>query len=552
MDRIDRHPSGTVIYRPSSGPPFTLAARLEAGFRDSATTTMGDPPSVMADVVDVATAEPSGPLGLSTSLLDAIPAALLLMAIDKERPIHVNAAFSRLTGYGSAEVLVEAGGVTHLLGGLNVDRRWASADEHAFPIVEASGVVSTVEGRFQNVEIDGKPFCLATLRPAMERTDQAQNLELEFRRRDAELAELRTLFDVLDPMAVFDRQGGLVMLNQPAERLFGRDRSTVAGEAITALLAPESHAAVLALMNDVASGRRVIGTSIAATGRSIAGVDVPLQVRAYPLGGAGICLGFRDPPAAIVAPSAPVSAARDLDGDPSRAEFLAKVSHEIRTPLNAILGFTEVILDERFGPVGNPRYKDYLKDIHQSGVQVMDMISDLLSLSRLESKQFAMQALATDINRVVGECVAAMQPDAHRERVIMRLSLLPGLPDALIDERAFRQAINYVLANAVRFNEPGGQVIVSTALNRSGDLVVRVRDTGVGMSDAEVESAMDPFRHAATSTPNGGRGMSLPLTKALIEANNAAFNLKSRQNDGTLVEIVLKACPPEPMRVPAE
>ena len=115
-----------------------------------------------------------------------------------------------------------------------------------------------------------------------------------------------------------------------------------------------------------------------------------------------------------------------------------------------------------------------------------------------------------------------------------------SLPQVLADERSLRQIVLNVLSNAVKFNEPGGQVIVSTAINDAKQIVLRVRDTGIGMSEADLEVALEPFRQVATSRGGGkvsGTGLGLPLTKALVEANRATFTIRSRKDEGTLVEV---------------
>ena len=124
-------------------------------------------------------------------------------------------------------------------------------------------------------------------------------------------------------------------------------------------------------------------------------------------------------------------------------------------------------MDERFGPIGNERYKDYLTDIHASGAHVMSLVNDLLDLSKIEAGKLELNFAAVDANRVVTECVSLMQPQANREKVITRLALAANLPPILADERSLRQIVLNLLANAVRYNEPGGQVIVSTALSDS-------------------------------------------------------------------------------------
>jgi signal transduction histidine kinase len=195
-------------------------------------------------------------------------------------------------------------------------------------------------------------------------------------------------------------------------------------------------------------------------------------------------------------------------------------------------------MDERFGPVGNERYKDYLRDIHSSGTHVMSLVNDLLDLSKIEAGKMELQAVPVDANKIIGECVSLMQPQASRERVIMRLSLAASLPRIMADERSVRQIVLNLLSNAVKFNDPGGQVIVATALTEAGQVVIRIRDTGPGMSPSDIEMALEPFRQLSNARPmTVGTGLGLPLTKALVEANQASFTIRSKVDQGTLVEV---------------
>jgi signal transduction histidine kinase len=223
----------------------------------------------------------------------------------------------------------------------------------------------------------------------------------------------------------------------------------------------------------------------------------------------------------------------------AKAEFLAKISHEIRTPLNAMTGFAEVMMAERFGPIGNERYRDYLKDIHGAGTHLVSLLNDLLDLSKVETGKFDLSFGHVGVNDLTQQCVGIMQPQANRARIIIRTSLTPALPQVVADERSLRQIVLNLLANSIKFTGPGGQVIVSTAISDSSEVVLRVRDTGVGMSEKDIEAALEPFRQVATSGSwgSGGTGLALPLTKALAEANRANFHIKSARNAGTLVEI---------------
>jgi signal transduction histidine kinase len=223
----------------------------------------------------------------------------------------------------------------------------------------------------------------------------------------------------------------------------------------------------------------------------------------------------------------------------AKSDFLAKISHEIRTPLNAIIGFSEVMMAERFGPIGNERYRQYLRDIHNSGGHLLSLINDLLDLSKIEAGKLELAFGAVALDDVTQQCVALMQPQATREHIIIRTALAPKLPPIVADARSVKQIVLNLVSNSIKFTGAGGQVIVSTALTDLGDVVLRVRDTGIGMSEQDIATALEPFRQLATSPRlrSGGTGLGLPLTKALAEANRAGFRITSARNAGTLVEV---------------
>jgi signal transduction histidine kinase len=196
------------------------------------------------------------------------------------------------------------------------------------------------------------------------------------------------------------------------------------------------------------------------------------------------------------------------------------------------------MMEERFGPLGNDRYRDYLRDIHESGAHIISLVNDLLDLSKIEAGKLDMNFEGVNLNEVIGGSVSLMQPQANRARIIIRTSLGPRLPPVMGDARSLKQIALNLLSNAVKYTPAGGQVIVSTALTDLGQVVLRVRDTGMGMSDAELNTALEPFRQLSTASAAGSTGLGLPLTKALVEANKAGFVIQSAVGSGTLVEVV--------------
>ena len=222
----------------------------------------------------------------------------------------------------------------------------------------------------------------------------------------------------------------------------------------------------------------------------------------------------------------------------AKADLLARISHEVRAPLNAIIGFSEVMISERFGALGNERYVDYLKDIRASGERVIAIISDLLDLSRIETGRLDLTFSHQNLNELVEQCVAGMQPQANRERIIIRTSLAHMLPAVTADGAALRQIALNLIGTSIHLAKAGGQVIVSTALSDLGEIVLRVRDTGPGLNEKEVAAAMEPFRQAPSDQALDGSAVNLSLTKALVEANRAQFRIKTAPHSGTLIEVV--------------
>jgi signal transduction histidine kinase len=244
--------------------------------------------------------------------------------------------------------------------------------------------------------------------------------------------------------------------------------------------------------------------------------------------------------------------ARAESASAAKSDFLAKISHEVRTVLNAVLGFAEVMMEERFGPIGNERYREYIRDIHASGLHVVSLVNDLLDLSKIEAGKVNLAFAPLELNPLVKHCVGLMQPQATRSRIVIRSSL-KTTPPIMADERSVRQIVLNLLSNAIKFTGTGGQVIVSTARNAEGEVVLRVRDTGIGMSEQELKVALEPFGQVrlppaistGSASPAGaaapGTGLGLPLTKALAEANGARFSIKSAVDSGTMVEIAFPA-----------
>ena len=478
------------------------------------------------------------------AVLDRLPVGALVTR--DGRALYANRTLLELIGYRDFPEFQAA----NALSGMFRDRdpqAMAAEDVGAVAIVRADGQILSVDGHAQVISWDGAPATLIALRRSLE-------AELRARMRVAESeaaprsglanGDLQAMLDrASDGAVTLDLAGRILSLNEPAERLFGYHQNEIAGESLLMLLAPQSHPETTARLESLSRGSEAEAAArpLQVVGRDRSGASIPLALtlaRIGPSEAPQFCALMRDLSREREAERRLIAAREAAEAaSAAKTDFLAQVSHEIRTPLHAILGFSEVMLEERFGPVGNDRYKDYIKDIHASGSHVMSLADDLLDLSKIEAGKLELAFASVDANSVIRECVSLMQPQAARERVIMRVSLHDRLPRVMVDERSLKQIMLNLMSNAVKFNEPGGQVIVSTAVDAAGQAVIRVRDTGVGMNENEVGLALTPFSQVGKAGAKGGAGLGLPLTKALVEANKAEFSIKSRREQGTLIEI---------------
>jgi PAS domain S-box-containing protein len=478
-------------------------------------------------------------------LVERLPVGLLVHRGDEV--LLANRHLLTLSGYDSLEALAAAGGPGVIFRGRDPSASAGSGEGPPVALATRTGGSVPVGVTVGVIEWDGAPASLLTIRRLPD-ADPVQSLaaaEIHLAHRDANLRETTAILDaVTDGVVVLDEEGRIVRMNQGARDLLGADPREVAGTPLIGLFSPESRpAAQAALLRASAGATATTGDEVMARGPD---GPLPLILTLAPVASG--------PPRRVAAVLRDVSASRRTEAELVRArreaerasaqksDFLATISHEVRTPLNAIIGFAEVMLEEQFGPVGSDRYRDYLRDIRASGEHVVSLVNDLLDLAKIEAGHLDLAFAGLPLNDLVAASVALMQPQAARQRVVMRTSFAPGLPAVLADQRSVRQAALNVISNAIKFTDAGGQVIVSTAVTDRGGVALRVRDTGIGMSPEEIETALQPFRQIATAQRRGGgTGLGLPLTKALVEANRAALLITSRPGEGTLVEVLFPA-----------
>lgn len=225
--------------------------------------------------------------------------------------------------------------------------------------------------------------------------------------------------------------------------------------------------------------------------------------------------------------------------DPVIGELMARLSHDLRTPLNAIIGFSEVMASEMFGPVGNAKYKDYAGNIHESGRHLLDIINDILDVSKIEAGQLVLTEEEVDLEDLLQASLRLVRERAMTGTVTVAVSCPPHLPRLRADLRRLKQVLLNLLSNAIKFTLPGGSVTAGLDRKPGDGLSIHVTDTGIGMTEEEITIAMTPFRQvdSGLARRQDGTGLGLPLTKALVALHDGCLSIRSSPGEGTTVTV---------------
>jgi two-component system cell cycle sensor histidine kinase PleC len=225
----------------------------------------------------------------------------------------------------------------------------------------------------------------------------------------------------------------------------------------------------------------------------------------------------------------------------AKSRFLANMSHELRTPLNAILGFSEVIRDRMFGTEAGARYADYAANIHASGNHLLNLINDILDLSKIEAGKLELSDTRLDLSEEARAALRLLEPQAKRKNVRLVLDMAEPLT-LMADERAIRQVLVNLLSNAVKFTLSGGAVTLSVVREADRSTRIAVKDNGIGIKPEDIHRIFENFgqgRHDIRSTDESGTGLGLPIAKGLVEAMGGRVDIESKINIGTTVTIML-------------
>lgn len=456
---------------------------------------------------------------LDRILVDRIPLPLIISR--GEEILHVNAAALAFLGHRDRAGFAAAGGLGRLLAGPGPSR----GGERLVRVRLGDGGTRAVSARLQSIPWNGGTAVLV----ALFAEDRGQ-------------APDRTPLDAVpDPVVILDEDGTVLVANRAAVRVFG---DGLVGEGFVGAVAESDRLALSAAIDALFAVADVDAEAPPSTGLDFAalagGAVYAARLARADAGERRVALVLRDVTgerAAAAARAAELAAAREASQ--RKSDLLARVGHEIRTPMNAIIGFSDGLIEGRFGAFSLRRQRDYLRDMRACGEHVVSLLDDLLDIAKIEAGGGDLAFEPVALGALVDDCAAMMRTEAASRRVILRVvHSAPAV--VLADRRAIRQIVLNLLSNAIRFNVAGGQVI-ATVTATEGGARLRVADTGVGMTAEELALALEPFRQVNGRGDRGGTGLGLPLAKALVEAHAAAFDIRSAPGRGTQVDVTFPA-----------
>jgi len=353
-----------------------------------------------------------------------------------------------------------------------------------------------------------------------------------------------------DMITRHDEKGRVIFASLAAQQLFGEPAQKIAGDGLFERVHVADRPAYLTALSRSFANNEPIAVEfrVRRAGSAEAARYVWVEMRCRPLRAEGAPL---DRPGIVAvtrdisdrkAQEAEILRTRDDAESASRAktQFLANMSHELRTPLNAVIGFSEILNRELFGSLGEARYRDYARLIHESGEHLLNVVNDILDMSKIEAGKFKIVKEPFDVAPLVKSCCDLMRHTAEQRSLSLIMDVAPGIPELPADKRACKQMLLNVISNAIKFTDPGGWVRVSAAL-ADGNIEFIVADNGIGIAEQDLPKLGNPFVQANNSYDRSydGAGLGLSVVKGLARLHGGRLELASKLGEGTIATIVL-------------
>jgi PAS domain S-box-containing protein len=393
------------------------------------------------------------------------------------------------------------------------------------------------------IEIQGESHMLITGHDITER----KRVESKLRESEARLSGILRISP--EAVIVIDGEQKITLFNEGAERLFGYKVAEAIGQPIDMLIPPPHRAAHRRHIREFRESP--VGSKLMSARQEIGGLakdgsifPAEASISKLELRGQTLFTVLLHDITERKKAERMLLAAKEEAESASRAksEFLANMSHELRTPLNAILGFSEVIRNQVLGEIGVTRYLEYADDIHRSGEHLLEIISDILDVARIDAGQASLEEETVEMEYLIDSSLLVVRERAEQKDLHLTVQVESGIHPLQCDRRKMKQVIINLLSNAVKFSEAGGRITVGAWSDaRSKETVIEVRDSGIGISEEDIPRVLEPFTQTGSSftREHEGTGLGLPLARKLTELHGGRIEMESVLGEGTTVRVRL-------------
>ncbi|EQA35708.1 PAS domain S-box protein [Leptospira inadai serovar Lyme str. 10] len=469
-------------------------------------------------------------------LLESAPDAMVIVGKDG-KIILVNSQTEKIFGYKREELLGEEVEIL-VPDRFHVNHRIYRNGFFNFPIARSMGAEQELFARRK----DGTEFPVEISLSPLE-TEEGTLVTGAIRditdRKKAEQKFKDLLESAPDAMVIVDRTGSIILVNSQALKLFGWGREELLGQQIEILIPTKFRDVHPQHRTDFFANPKVraMGANLELLGIRKNGTEFPVEISLSPLeteDGLFVSSAIRD-----------VTERKRFElklqeASRLKSEFLASMSHELRTPLNAIIGFSEFLLDEKPGKL-NGKQKEYLEDVLQSGRHLLNLINDVLDLSKVEAGKMELFPETFSVANAIEDAIAIVSTLAHEKQIDISKVLSKGNDDVTLDHQRFKQILFNLLSNAVKFTQEKGKVEIYSSFNNLDRLEIQVRDTGIGIKEEDLGRLFKEFQQldSGTNRQYQGSGLGLALTKRFVELLQGSIAIKSELGKGSTFTINL-------------